>query len=66
MLDDLVGKIIKSLEDNKLYENTVFVYSSDNGGWLKAMVGNFPYKGNFFAPNFQAAFSTKLNFSTNK
>ena len=62
MLDDLIGSIIESLEDNNLYENTVFVYSSDNGGWLDAMVGNFPYKGNSIAPNFKTAFSTMLIF----
>merc|ERR1712136_474636 len=45
MLDDLVNNIITSLKDNDLYENTVFVFSSDNGGMLSAQVGNFPYKG---------------------
>ena len=49
MLDDLVDNIITSLKDNELYENTVFVFSSDNGGMLSAQVGNFPYKGTFIA-----------------
>ena len=47
MLDDLVDNIITSLKDNKLYENTVFVFSSDNGGMLAAQVGNYPYRGTF-------------------
>ena len=45
MLDDLVGKIIQSLKDKDLYENTVFVFSSDNGGMAGAQVGNYPYRG---------------------
>ena len=60
MLDDLVDNIITSLKDNELYENTVFVFSSDNGGMLSAQVGNFPYKGTFIAPNFQFEFYTMI------
>ena len=45
MLDDLVDKIIKSLKDKEMYDNTVFVFSSDNGGMSAAQVGNYPYKG---------------------
>ena len=58
MLDDLVDNIITSLKDNELYENTVFVFSSDNGGMLGAQVGNFPYKGTFIAPIFSIEYST--------
>ena len=46
MLDDLVDKVITSLKDKGLYENTIFVFSSDNGGMSSAQVGNYPYKGN--------------------
>ena len=60
MLDDLVNNIITSLDDNGLYENTVFVFSSDNGGMLSAQVGNYPYKGNLIAPSFEIKFSTML------
>ena len=56
MLDDLVDNIITSLKDNELYENTVFVFSSDNGGMLSAQVGNYPYKGTFIAPIFHIEF----------
>ena len=45
MLDDLVGKIIQSLKDKGMYENTVFVFYSDNGGMSGAQVGNYPYRG---------------------
>jgi arylsulfatase A-like enzyme len=31
-LDDAVGTIVKSLEDQKLLDNTLIVFSSDNGG----------------------------------
>ena len=60
MLDDLVDNIITSLKDNELYENTVFVFSSDNGGMLSAQVGNFPYKGTLIAPIFQLEFCTMI------
>ena len=60
MLDDLVDNIITSLKDNELYENTVFVFSSDNGGMLSAQVGNYPYKGNLIELSFEWELSTML------
>ena len=45
MLDDLIGNITQSLKKTGLYENTVFVFSSDNGGMSSAQVGNYPYRG---------------------
>ena len=45
MLDDLVGNIIEKLKNTGLYDNTIFVFSSDNGGMSSAQVGNYPYRG---------------------
>ncbi len=33
-IDWSVGEIIKKLKEDKLYENTIIVYTSDNGPWL--------------------------------
>ena len=38
-IDDGVGKIINALKDNGLAENTIVVFTSDNGPWL-------PFKNN--------------------
>ena len=45
MLDDLVGNVIEELKNTGLYDNTIFVFSSDNGGMASAQVGNYPYRG---------------------
>ena len=45
MLDDLVGNIIDKLKNTGLYDNTIFVFSSDNGGMSSAQIGNYPYRG---------------------
>ena len=31
MVDDVVGRIVKALDDNKLKENTLIIFTSDNG-----------------------------------
>jgi len=40
-LDEAVGKVIKTLKENNLLENTIVVFYSDNGG----LWGNPPLKG---------------------
>ena len=45
MLDDLVGNIIDELKNTGLYDNTIFVFSSDNGGISSAQVSSYPYRG---------------------
>jgi arylsulfatase A-like enzyme len=35
VLDDLVGEIIKKLKDSGIYENTLIIFSSDNGPHLE-------------------------------
>jgi len=41
-MDDGIGKVIKSLKDNDLYDNTIIIFSSDNGGHLPDMPNNGP------------------------
>ena len=48
MLDETVGKVTAALKRKGLWENTLFIFSSDNGAATSArgMVGtNFPYRG---------------------
>ncbi|CAD5215977.1 unnamed protein product [Bursaphelenchus xylophilus] len=44
-MDDAVGKMIDYLKAKGLYENTVIIFSSDNGGDTKFGASNRPYKG---------------------
>lgn len=45
-LDDAVGGLIDKLKKEGLYENTIIVYISDNGGSPRTYSSNFPLKGN--------------------
>ncbi len=44
-LDDGVGRVLTALEEVGLAENTIVVYTSDNGGWLPAGACNDPFRG---------------------
>ena len=44
-LDDGVGRVLTVLEESGLAENTIVVYTSDNGGWLPAGACNDPLRG---------------------
>lgn len=48
-LDLSVGKIVKSLGDNNMLENTIIVFSTDNGGPAAGLnqnaASNWPLKG---------------------
>ena len=46
-LDDVVGEIVQALKDKGLWDNLLFVSSSDNGGPVRKGYGgnNFPLKG---------------------
>ena len=46
-LDDNVGKIVKALDDKGLWDDVLFITSSDNGGPIstKHAANNFPLKG---------------------
>ena len=50
-LDDSVDKVINSLENNNLLDNTIIIFTSDNGGALHYSASNKPFnggKGNMF------------------
>lgn len=43
-LDEGIGKVITALKESGLYDNTVIVFTSDNGGWLPDEANNGPYR----------------------
>lgn len=52
MVDDMIGKILKTIEEQKIEENTLFIVTSDNGSdWRPADIeltghfANYIYKG---------------------
>ncbi len=44
-LDDAVGRVLKALEENGLADNTVVVFTADNGGSLPHHQNNDPWRG---------------------
>ena len=44
-IDDCVKTIIEKLRQHKLMDNTVFIFTSDQGAWLKAGGSNGPLRG---------------------
>ena len=44
-LDDSVAKVLEAIEENKLSENTIIIFTSDNGGALNYGASNSPYRG---------------------
>ena len=46
-MDEIFGTIIKTLEENEMLENSVIIFSSDNGGNSgSGGASNFPLNGN--------------------
>ena len=43
-LDDVVGNVTQKLKDVGIYENTIILFSSDNGA-IDGYDGNIPLKG---------------------
>ena len=44
-IDDSVGRVIKSLKEKRVYEQTVIIFTSDNGGFARA-TDHSPLRGN--------------------
>lgn len=53
-VDSLVGRIVKSLKDSGIYENTTIIFTSDHGSmendYNVATKGPWPYKPQLFIP----------------
>jgi len=43
-MDDGIGKVIQSLKDSGQYENTIIVFTSDNGGHIPSKANNGPLR----------------------
>ena len=43
-LDDGLGKVINALKSSGKYENTIVIFTSDNGGLLNDEAYNGPYR----------------------
>jgi len=44
-VDDVIGRLINSLKQKGIYDNTLIVFSSDNGGWTTFGGNNYPLRG---------------------
>ena len=53
-IDDLVGRIVKSLKDNGIYENTTIIFTADHGSmendYNLVTKGPWPYSQQLFVP----------------
>ncbi len=53
-IDNLVGRVIKALKDNGLYDNTTIIFTSDHGScendYNVSTKGPWPYKPQLFIP----------------
>eukprot|EP01083_Nonionella_stella_P212107 766306_1 len=48
LMDHIIGKVINTLKQNNLYDNTLIVFSTDNGGSLeldRTAGNNYPLRG---------------------
>lgn len=43
-MDDGIGRVIQTLKDEGVYDNTIIVFTSDNGGHLPSMANNGPVR----------------------
>ena len=44
-LDAALGRIVQTLDETKLMDNTLIVFTTDNGGNVLAGGNNFPLRG---------------------
>ncbi|XP_059143573.1 arylsulfatase B-like [Physella acuta] len=47
-LDAAVGQVVKALKDRGLYDDTLIVFTADNGGWVPYGGNNLPLRGGKF------------------
>lgn len=51
-LDDTIGQLVAALRQRAMYDSTLVVFSSDNGGPIKlseSAASNHPYRGGKYA-----------------
>ena len=48
-LDDAIGSVVDSLKENGLYDETVILFTSDNGGTPQQFGNNYPLRGAKFS-----------------
>ena len=44
-MDKAIGEVVRSYKKFGFWENTVLIFSSDNGGNMKAGASNWPLRG---------------------
>lgn len=44
-MDDAVGRVVEAVKEKGMWENTILVFSTDNGGPEKTGASNYPLKG---------------------
>lgn len=55
LMDEEIGKVIKLLKDNGLYDNTIVIFTTDHGDYL----GNHGFRGKGF-PSFEEVYNIPL------
>eukprot|EP00927_Polykrikos_kofoidii_P063173 TRINITY_DN5799_c0_g1_i2.p1 TRINITY_DN5799_c0_g1~~TRINITY_DN5799_c0_g1_i2.p1 ORF type:complete len:791 (+),score=141.82 TRINITY_DN5799_c0_g1_i2:75-2447(+) len=45
MLDDIIASMVSKLRTKGMWDDTLVVFGSDNGGWLRGGASNFPLRG---------------------
>ncbi|KAK3756617.1 hypothetical protein RRG08_045129 [Elysia crispata] len=44
-LDDAIGRVVTALQDKDMYQNSIIVFTADNGGWTIFGGNNYPLRG---------------------